>query len=422
MTPRHNFAEIASVTNPDWMKDFEAIRRLNRPAPKADTRVTRLLSRNDSHATPDILVSALPFWPGRRWLQSQTTPSLPSPAAGSNSAIQIEAAPPIPPVPQASKKSPVDIFRELLAMKPDEREHALASRPPESKKRLLEKLHEYEALSPEECETRLRAHRIALVSYAVDAHTAHKPRRPTCRNSRDPTASWLSNVFRLWDALPPGMQKEFLEYGATMTYFVGKDSEAVSTGNPLATLPPAMIIRKMNEVSSLPADRRKQIYDGFQRFFQLTEADKQKTLNTLSPIERQKMAKTMLVFLRLPKGQRDKCLESFGELASMTERERQEFFKNAERWSVMSPAERQVWRNLVDRLPPMPPSSSRPSPPLPPGAKSHPLPRAAAGANAALSVADTNSPRRRELKATRNPQLIAPCSHRQCVINLSQIA
>ena len=35
--------------------------------------------------------------------------------------------------------------------------------------------------------------------------------------------------------------------------------------------------------------------------------------------------------------------------------ERAEFLKNAERWSQMSPKERQSWRNLVANVPMMPP-------------------------------------------------------------------
>jgi len=54
-------------------------------------------------------------------------------------------------------KSPVESFRELLAMKPGEREQYLATRPPAIRKRFLAKIQEYEAMSAEERELRLRA-------------------------------------------------------------------------------------------------------------------------------------------------------------------------------------------------------------------------------------------------------------------------
>ena len=44
-----------------------------------------------------------------------------------------------------------------MAMKPDEREHYLAGRPPEIRKRFLAKIQEYESMNPEERELRLRA-------------------------------------------------------------------------------------------------------------------------------------------------------------------------------------------------------------------------------------------------------------------------
>ena len=54
-------------------------------------------------------------------------------------------------------KSPVDFFRQLLAMTPDERDDFLTNRPPEIRARILAKVAEYEALNPNDRELRLRA-------------------------------------------------------------------------------------------------------------------------------------------------------------------------------------------------------------------------------------------------------------------------
>ena len=54
-------------------------------------------------------------------------------------------------------KSPVDFFRKLLAMAPEEREAFLTNRPPEIRQRILAKVDEYEALDPDQRELRLRA-------------------------------------------------------------------------------------------------------------------------------------------------------------------------------------------------------------------------------------------------------------------------
>ena len=48
------------------------------------------------------------------------------------------------------------------------------------------------------------------------------------------------------------------------------------------------------------------------------------------------------------------CVESFQKFATMSPVERREFLRKAERWQHMSPEERETWRNLVTKLPPMP--------------------------------------------------------------------
>src|SRR5579871_147511 len=53
-------------------------------------------------------------------------------------------------------KSPVAVFRELLAMSPDDRRSTIAIYPPEIQKRILEKLDEYQMLPAELRDQRLR--------------------------------------------------------------------------------------------------------------------------------------------------------------------------------------------------------------------------------------------------------------------------
>jgi len=52
---------------------------------------------------------------------------------------------------------------------------------------------------------------------------------------------------------------------------------------------------------------------------------------------------------------RIECVNAFARFSSMTTLEKTEFLKNAERWSAMSPAERQAWRDLVVNVPQWPP-------------------------------------------------------------------
>src|SRR5688572_19384966 len=63
--------------------------------------------------------------------------------------------PPLPPVPVA--KSPVDAFRELLAMNPAAQRAALTNRTEESRQGLVAKIREYQRMDPDDRELRLVA-------------------------------------------------------------------------------------------------------------------------------------------------------------------------------------------------------------------------------------------------------------------------
>jgi hypothetical protein len=73
-------------------------------------------------------------------------------------------------------------------------------------------------------------------------------------------------------------------------------------------------------------------------------------------------------FEALPVQQRRLCVESFTKFTSMPNAERNRFLRNAELWQAMTPVERKTWRDLVTKLPPMPPGlheSTAPMPPMP---------------------------------------------------------
>ena len=232
--------------------------------------------------------------------------------------------------------SPVDYFRQLLAMSPEAQENALTNHPPEARARILAKLSEYEALDPDERELRLRATELRwwlmpmLRAPATDraARLAQVP-----ANLRELVEARLEQ----WSILPPQLQEEFLENEKTLHYFA-----LVETTNPPAA-----------------SAQQQKIADQFSRFFELTPEEKESTLNTLSEAERAQMQETLRSFEKLPPHQRLICVRNFAKFASMSEAERAEFLKNAESWSKMSPKERQSWRDLVQTVPIWPP--------LPPG-------------------------------------------------------
>lgn len=244
-----------------------------------------------------------------------------------------------PPLPTA--KSPVDSFRTLLMMPADEQQKLLVTRPPEIRQRILEKIEEYRSLTAEERELRLQATELRwyltpLLSLPATNRAAQLARIP------QPTRDLVEARLRHWTLLPPPLRQVLLTNQQAMSFLTGGAStNAVPT----------------------PADAlRHRIQQTVERFFELTEKEKQKTLGSFSEAERLQMEKTLAAFEQLTPAQRARCVRSFTKFATLSAEERQEFLKNAERWSQMSPTEREAWRELVSRAPILPPLPHPPPP------------------------------------------------------------
>jgi Protein of unknown function (DUF3106) len=263
--------------------------------------------------------------------------------------------------PSAHGSSPVDLFRQLLAMTPDERDKFLVIYPAEIRTRILAKVDEYEAMNPDDRALRLRATELRwyLLPLLRDS--------PTNRAARlaqvpDDLRELVQTRLQGWIILPPPLQQEFLENEGALSYFTHMDvsnSPVDNSGHGLADADRA-------HWDSLPENERRFVTAQFNQFFKLTEEEKQKTLNTLSDAERQQMEKTLQSFDKMPSAQRAECVRAFAKFASMDTLQRAEFLKNAERWSEMSPAERQSWRDLVVNVPQWPPLPGGFMPPMPP--------------------------------------------------------
>ena len=255
----------------------------------------------------------------------------------------------IPPPPV----SPVAFFRQLLALAPEERTRSLTNRSPELRARILAKVDEYLALPPEERELRLQATELRwyltpLLRLPADQREARLGSIP------ESYRALVRQRLGQWSILPPALQQEFLTNDQPVHYFA-----QVATSNAPAA----------SAVSQRLAAQ-------FDRFFELTPAEKKQTLGTLSPAERAEMEKTLQTFEKLPPRQRLQCLHNYATFAGMSATERAEFLKNAGRWAQLTPAERQAWRDLVAHVPawkPLPapaiPAAIYPSPPSAPPAR-----------------------------------------------------
>lgn len=266
----------------------------------------------------------------------------------------------LPPLP----KSRIAYFRELLAMSPPQRDQALAGTPESNRKIIEAKLREYAALPPEERETRLRT---------TELHWYLRPLMVIAPTNRAALVAAIPDEFQKliaerlqrWEALPRQTQKELLENDWATRYLSTPPSQRNSTPNDISPPLPEKLEKQLASWQLLPPDRRQRMFDRFGQYFDLSSKEKERTLGALSDTERSEMEKTLQAFEKLPSAQRWICVNSFQKFADMTPGERAQFLKNAELWRKMSPGERQTWRLLVTKLPPLPPGFGEP--PTPPG-------------------------------------------------------
>ena len=291
---------------------------------------------------------------------------------------------PMPPEspPQPPSQSPISFFRELLAMNATERKQALTNRSPEGQKLILAKVREYQSLPPDERELRLRA--TELRWYLLPLMNTPATNRPAkLAMIPGPDRQLVEDRLQEWDKLSPEAQKELLANEATIAYITDLEGRTAEQRRQMvANLPPArreLLENGINKWGSMSEEQRRKMLERFKGFFDLSAQEKQKALNTLSGPERRQIAQTLRTFGSLPPVQRIQVIRSFGKFADLSLAERQQFLKSAERWKLMSPAERQAWRDLVYRLPPPEPPDL---PPMPPASRAtRPAPTVATNRN-----------------------------------------
>jgi hypothetical protein len=235
---------------------------------------------------------------------------------------------------QPTLRSPVDSFRTLLALPTSEQKQYLTNRSIEVQRRLVEKIQEYQALTPEERElrltvTELRWYLLPLMRAPATNRIAQLALIPS--GPRELVATRLEQ----WDQLAPPVQQRLLTNRQTFSYFASLEAGANSAASPADQI-------------------RRKLESRFNQLLELSTGEKERALRSLSDAERLQMEQTLAAYGKLSPWQRQQCLVSFSRFATMSPAERQEFLKNAERWSQMSPTERQAWRELVSSAPTKP--------------------------------------------------------------------
>ncbi len=270
--------------------------------------------------------------------------------------------------------SPVETFRKLLAMTPDEREQFMKIYPTEIRTGLARKIQEYQLLPPQLRELRLRVTELRWYLLPL-MKTNATARAEQLQTIPEPYRKLVADRLQEWAIWPPQLKEEILEYESTRHYFVGH-----GVGGPIIQqqmVPDDVpgserteLERKLAQFSALSADRREQIYERVSRYFEFSDNERQKILDTLSEPERQTAERALDPIEKWPKQEQEQYLTAFRQYANMSPQERRQFMTNVERWQKMSPQERQAWRDLAEQLSKTPPYPVGYSPPPNRGASS----------------------------------------------------
>ena len=284
---------------------------------------------------------------------------------------QKPALPPLPPPPLLPPpRNPVDALRHLLALSPAGREAALASRSEAQRTYLRKRMGEFDAGTATERELMLRS--LQLRYYLLPLmKTSPGDRAPQLRAVPAEDRDVIEERLKAWDRVPLDEQKDLLQNEDALRCF-----PRFETNNParqaelLQNLPPEQRTKLEQDLArwhAYPVEQRERMYSQFQQFFSQSSRERTRTLEVLPEGERRQAQRTLETFQKLPAEQRAKCLAAFQKFSTMSSADRERFLRNAARWEAMSTDERQAWRELVAKMPPLPPGlGAPPLPPIPP--------------------------------------------------------
>lgn len=258
-------------------------------------------------------------------------------------------------------RSSVDIFRELLEMKPGEREQALAKKKPEARKVIEERLKEFDALSPE-----LRQRRLRLMQLQWELH-ALLPAPPATRQLfmqivPEQDRPLIEHRLAMWDKLSPDVQKLVLENEMVMcTFITGRVTplgDVTNNGSRPSPPVPTNMLTNIDHWRHLTPDQQRQAYDAFYEIFGLADKERDKVFESLqgqSANGRDQIENFLKSIGALPVSEREKRMVAFQKFSSMTLEQRMRFLENAQRWQAMPEKDRDAVRKLLKNAPPIPP-------------------------------------------------------------------
>ena len=269
-------------------------------------------------------------------------------SAGGAQAPLAAAAPPALP-----GDSPVKLFRDLLGMKAEDRERALAERFNAQRRTVIEsKLREYESLPAAEREARLAATELRWY-FPVLMRQPPGARAEAVAAIPEPARQLVSERLSAWDRLSPELQKEARDNDSALQYFLrGESRAAAALTNAAPPLPSDPLEQKLTEWRARPKDERVKLYRNFHQFFALSAQDKQRAVAALNGPERERAQESLKAFGAMRDDDRVAYIEALRKFVNMPASDQSGFLDAAERWKKMTPQEKALWRTLVKVSPP----------------------------------------------------------------------
>lgn len=289
-----------------------------------------------------------------------------------NGGVSPRPTPAPPPMP-AQAGSPIDFFRSLITATSPEREKLLAAKEPKLRKVLEDYALKFQALPAEQRELRLRNMELR---YHVTAlfRTAPSNRTERLKFVPDRDRPLIEQRLMVWDELTPEEREKALQDERMTRELIGVGLQRSSGyAAPLTGQASNQLVRIEQQFVHwqmyVPDARHARIQRTFKELFELT--DEEQAREKLRPLplndeERKLMEQTLARFKQLSVSQRITCVTNFGKFADLSPAERREFLVNAEEWQKMKPEDREAWRKLIRKVPPLPPlPHNYRQPPLP---------------------------------------------------------
>jgi hypothetical protein len=269
----------------------------------------------------------------------------------------LAAAEPSPPPPLPKFQSPVEFFRQLLSAIPAERDRLLAGKSQQQRRVIRAKIQEYAILPPPVREWRLKA--TELRYYLVPLMSRPPDERgDLIRVVPSADRTLVEARLRQWDALPEAERESMLNSQIALRYLARPPQAPDHTANSVSDTESRKLEMTVANWSRLSGAEKESITRRFNSFFSLSHGERQKTISLFTGRELAQLRSTVSSFENLSTSERQKCLHAVKQISQMTQEERVLFLKNVERWKSLDEKDRQQWRTLVAKVPPLPPGFS----------------------------------------------------------------